>query len=75
MEQFKDDVAAGKVSQLKGKDITVELIDGETENPMLSSLPAVKGYPTFFLKTASGVTEYKGPREVSEMISFISGKV
>ncbi len=75
MEQFKDDVSNGKIPALKGKDISIELIDGESNSPALSSLPPVKGFPTFFLKSGSNVSEYKGPREVSEMVSFITGKL
>lgn len=73
MQKFKEDVASGTVPELKGKSVKVELIDGESDNSELKNLPAVKGYPTFFLKNGSDVQEYKGPREVSEMIRFISG--
>ncbi len=73
MQKFKEDVSSGSVSELKGKSVKVELIDGESKNPELDKLPPVKGYPTFFLKSGADVQEYKGPREVSEMIKFIVG--
>ena len=73
MQKFKEDVASGAVPELKGKSVKVELLDGESKNPQLDTLPAVKGYPTFFLKSGSDVQEYKGAREVPEMIKFITG--
>ena len=73
MQKFKTDVAAGSVPELKGKSINVELLDGESKNPELEKLPPVKGYPTFFLKSGADVQEYKGPREVPDMIKFITG--
>jgi thiol-disulfide isomerase/thioredoxin len=73
MQKFKEDVSSGAVAELKGKSVNVELIDGESKNPELDKLPPVKGYPTFFLKNGSDVQEYKGPREVPDMIKFIMG--
>ncbi len=80
MQQFADDVAAGK--QLSGKGIVVQLINGDPPSgqepdPILKMLPEVKGYPSFYLlDTKSGSsTPYEGPREVSEMIKWISGNV
>jgi thiol-disulfide isomerase/thioredoxin len=71
MQQLRDDVAGGKV--LQGKNIGIELIDGESGSPVLGELPKVKGFPTFFFKNGSSVQEYSGPRETSEIVKFLSG--
>ncbi len=78
MQQFSDDVAAGK--ELAGKGIAVQLVNGdppkgEEPDPILKVLPEVKGFPSFYLlDTKSGAaTPYEGPREVSQMIQWIKG--
>ncbi len=80
MQQFSDDVAAGK--ELAGKGVGVQLVNGDPPqgqepDPILKVLPEVKGFPSFYLlDTKSGAaTPYDGPREVSEMIKWISGNV
>lgn len=76
MQQFSDDVAAGK--ELAGKDVSVHLVNGEDESdPLLKKLPEVKGYPSFFLLDSSSgaATPYEGPREVSAMVEWIKGNI
>ena len=58
--------------KLKGKNVSIELLDGESKSPMLSQLPEVKGFPTFFLKKGGDVTEYKGPRDETSILDFLS---
>jgi len=79
MQQFSDDVSAGK--QLKGKGVSVHLVNGDppkgTEpDPLLKVLPEVKGFPSFFLldSKSGSATPYEGPREVSAMIEWIKGQ-
>ena len=79
MQQFSDDVSAGK--QLKGKGVSVHLVNGDppkgTEpDPLLKTLPEVKGFPSFFLldSKSGSATPYEGPREVSAMIEWIKGQ-
>lgn len=58
--------------KLKGKNVSIELLDGESKSPLLAQLPEVKGFPTFFLKKGSNVTEYKGPRDEASILQFLS---
>lgn len=80
MQQLSDDVAAGK--ELAGTDVSVHLVNGDppkgTEpDPLLQTLPEVKGFPSFFLldSKSGAATPYEGPREVSAMIQWIKGNV
>ena len=73
MEELKSNI--GSEPKLAGKAITVELVNGEEKSALLASLPKVQGYPTFFLKSGSAVDEYKGPRERSAIVDWLSSKL
>jgi thiol-disulfide isomerase/thioredoxin len=73
MEELKSNI--GSEPKLAGKAVTVELVNGEEKTPLLASLPKVQGYPTFFLKRGSTVDEYKGPRERSALVDWLSSKL
>jgi thiol-disulfide isomerase/thioredoxin len=73
IEELKRNI--GSEPKLAGKAVTVELVNGEENSPLLASLPKVGGYPTFFLKRGSSVDEYKGPRERAAIVDWLAGRL
>ncbi len=72
MEQLARDISAGQVPELKGKNVTFELLEESADKGKIAELPPVKGFPTFFYLKGGNTMEYKGGRDRDSVISFLS---
>jgi thiol-disulfide isomerase/thioredoxin len=61
--------------EIDGKKVKIEVVNGETDVPILQELPKVKGYPSFFFRKNGETEEYKGGRDESSIMEFLKSKM
>jgi thiol-disulfide isomerase/thioredoxin len=66
---------ASKYREINGKPIKIEVVNGETDVPILQELPKVKGYPSFFFRKDGFTEEYKGGRDEESIVEFLKSKL
>ncbi len=55
-----------------GRSCNVEIIESEEKDKIRSLGHSIEGYPTFVLKTASGMKEYDGSRTVDAIAKWVA---
>ncbi len=58
-----------------GKSCKVEIIESEEVDKIRALGHPIEGYPTFVLKTASGMQEYSGSRTVDAIANWVAGLI
>ena len=58
-----------------GKSCNVEIIESEEVDKIRALGHPIEGYPTFVLKTASGMQEYSGSRSVDAIVKWIASLI
>lgn len=58
-----------------GRSCNVEIIESEEKDKIRSLGHPIEGYPTFVLKTASGMQEYNGSRTVDAIAQWVASLI
>ena len=65
----------GKMQLGNGRSCNVEVIESEEKDKIRALGHPIEGYPTFVLKTASGMEEYDGNRNIDAITQWVASMI